>query len=234
MTIKEYLKEHDYTDFFDNATYVYPSPFDSTSFQRMLIQNVKIHYGGLKMRTDCVEDPEELKLSIYTIILDNEETIKAVDKIIAFLDLGADDPSRVVVREYGEKEKTDVYGATELTTEIGERTSTDNLGATKTTNQNTGTSYASTTGKNTTGSEENTDAIENSTTTDAATDTQSTIEHTDTHTDAETSDTELTYNNVSEDNAADIILKYYKVARLPIMRALEKIIVDAVAIPYYE
>lgn len=234
MTIKEYLKTHNYSDLFDTSKYNYPAPFDTAAFQVMITQNLKIHFGGLKMREDCAEDKDELQLSIYTIIMDNDETIKAVNKIMSFLSLTPDDPSRTIVREYGEKERTDVFGETELTTDYGERSTTDNLGATHGTSQNTGTSYASATGKNTTGTEDNTDAVENSTTTDAVTDTQSTIEHTDTHTDATYTDTESIYNNVSEDNAADIILKYYKVARLPIMRALERILVDAIALPYYE
>ena len=234
MTIKEYLKNHDYTDFFDNESYEYPEPIEDETLQNIIIKAVKIHYGGLKMRDDVVEDNEELKDSVYTMIWDNEDIVTSVSKIFEFLALTPDDPSKVIEKVYGQRLKTDQYGATQLTTQIGARSSTDTLGATHEAIQNTGTSYASTTGKNTTGTVTDTNAITNGSSSTAATDTQSTLQHSDTHTDTTWTDTESIFDNVSEDNAADIIPKWKALLKYPIMRAIEKIIVEAVAIPYFE
>lgn len=234
MTIKEFMKTATVADFFDNESYEYPAPMDDTTLQQIILTSVKIHFGGLKMRDDVLEDPEELLDSVYTILWDHQDILSAIDHIVEFLALTPEDPSKVIEKVYGQRLKTDAYGATQLTSNIGARSSTDTLGATHSATQNTGTSYDSVTGKNTTGSTTDTNLVTNGQSSQAAIDTQSTIAHSDTHTDTTWTDRESVFDNVSEDNAAPIINEWKKLLNAPIYRALEKVLVDAFAIPYYE
>lgn len=163
--------------------------------------------------------------------------------------------------EYGATSATDSFGATSTTMNIGARSTTDSLGATHSATQQTGTSYASTTGKNTTGSTTDTNAVQNGTSSTAATDSQSTQAHSDTHSttlhsDTHTStvhtdtltkgghtdtttrnareDTEERYSNLDLADASDFAAKWLQLANVPVFKAIERLLVDAICTPYYE
>ena len=163
--------------------------------------------------------------------------------------------------EYGATSATDQYGATTVTQNIGARSTTDSLGATHSATQQTGTSYASTTGKNTTGSTTDTNAVQNGTSSAAATDSQTTAQHSDTHTTLLHSDTHTTtvhtdtltkgshtdtttrnaredtmeeYTNVDEADASEYAKKWLALAKQPVFKAIEHILVSALCTSLYE
>lgn len=160
--------------------------------------------------------------------------IEAYNKILAAMIITADDPDYKEIRTYGEDESTMAFGQNTVTSNVGARSNTDIMGATDGTTTNTDTSYESTTGKQTTTAHTITAAINNQSNSSATIDSTVTAAHTNTNTRGEHVDTVERFHNVGEDDAPEYVKKWLAVKNTSIIVVLEKIIVDALTIPYYE
>lgn len=218
---------------FNFEAYEYPAPFDSLGIK--IAKKAARDFGALKIMpfTHRLElsDLQEL---IYDEILLNDYEIKAFNKMMDALELDDENAGFIERRTYGEAVNTDEYGAATNTNQIGARSSTDTLGATDGTTTNTDTSYESTTGKQTTTSRVQTNQIINGSSSTAATDSTTMGAHTDTKRKFEHEDLVERFENIGESEAPDYIAKWLKIKNAPVMVAIEKIIVDALCMPYYE
>lgn len=213
--------------------YQYPAPFDTLGIK--IAKKAARDFGALKiMPVNNQLELSDLQELIYDEILLNDYELKAFNKIMNALELDDENAGYVERRTYGEAINTDEYGAATNTNQIGARSSTDTLGATDGTTTNTDTSYESTTGKQTTTSRVQTNQITNGSSMAAATDTTTMGAHTDTKRKYEHKDLIERFDNISESEAPDYIAKWLKIKNAPVMVAIEKIIVDALCMPYYE
>lgn len=201
-------------DLFNN-TYQYPAPFDTDGV--MIAKKAVRDFGGLKINPGI----EKLPLATVQEFIAEELTLNrfelaALEKMNAALLVDDETPDKTEVRTYGQ--------AT-ITNNIGARSTSNNLGATNGTTTNTDTSYETVVGKTTTTSNTTTNAVSNSTSMAAATDSTTSGTHTDRieH-----------FNNVGEDDAPDYIAKWAKLVKSPVLISYEKMIVDALTVPYYE
>lgn len=217
---------------FDNEK-EYPAPFDELGVK--IAQKAMRDFGGLKIMP-YVEDISlaDLQELIYDELLLNKYQIDALNKIMASLEVDADTPDKIEVRTYGTVANTKEYGQATITNNIGARSSTDTLGSTDGTTSETGTSYESVVGKATTTSRTQTQQVTNGTASTAAVDSTVSAAHTDTERKLEHTDTIEHYNNVGEDDAPDYIAKWTALLQAPILVSYEKLIVDALTMPYYE
>jgi len=218
---------------FNFNLYQYPAPFDSLGIK--IAKKAARDFGALKMMPFTNElELSDLQELIYDEILLNDYEIKAFNKIMNALELDDENAGFVERRTYGEAVSDTEFGAATVTNNIGARSSTDTLGATDGTTTNTDTSYESTTGKQTTTSRVQTNQIQNGSTSTAAVDSTVAAAHTDTDTKYEHEDLIERFENIGESEAPDYIAKWLKIKNAPVMVAIEKIIVDALCMPYYE
>lgn len=211
----------------------YPAPFDELGVK--IAQKAIRDFGGLKIM-QYVEDLSLANLQelIHDELVLNSYQIDALNKIMASLEVDSETPDKIEVKTYGEAVNTDEYGQTQITSNIGARSSTDTLGATDGTTSETGTSYESVVGKATTTSRTQTQQVTNGTSSQAAIDSTTGAAHTDTKRKYEHSDTIEHFNNVGEDDAPDYVAKWLAMLKAPVLVTFEKMIVDALAMPYYE
>ncbi len=218
---------------FNFETYQYPAPFDTLGVK--IAKKAARDFGALKIMPFthrlALSDLQEL---IYDEILLNDYDLKAFNKIMSALELDEENAGYIERRTYGEAVNTDEYGAATNTNQIGARSTTDTLGATDGTTTNTDTSYESTTGKQTTTSRVQTNQIINGSSSTAATDSTTMGAHTDTKRKFEHNDLVERFENIGESEAPEYIAKWLKIKNAPVMVAIEKIIVDALCMPYYE
>lgn len=218
---------------FNFNLYQYPSPFDSLGIK--IAKKAARDFGALKiMPANNQLELNDLQELIYDEIMLHDYEIKAFNKIMDALELDDENAGFMERRTYGEVVNTDEYGAATNTNQIGARSSTDTLGATDGTTTNTDTSYESTTGKQTTTSRVQTNQIINGSSSTAATDSTTMGAHTDTKRKYEHEDLIERFENIGESEAPDYIAKWLKIKNAPVMVAIEKIIVDALCMPYYE
>lgn len=220
---------------FNFTAYEYPEPFNTEDGAKMIARKAVRDFGALKIMPNVIEmDLEELQELIHDELLLNQYEIDAFNKIMAAMAVDAESADYIERRTYGEAVNTDEYGAATNTNQIGARSSTDTLGATDGTTTNTDTSYESTTGKQTTTSRVQTNQIINGSSSTAATDSTTMGAHTDTKRKFEHEDLVERFDNIGESEAPDYIAKWLKIKNAPVMVAIEKIIVDALCMPYYE
>ena len=211
----------------------YPAPFDELGVK--IAQKAMRDFGGLKIMP-YVEDLSlaDLQELIHDELLLNSYQIDALNKIMASLEVDSDTPDKIEVRTYGEAVNTDEYGQTQITSNIGARSSTDTLGATNGTTTESDTSYETTTGRLTKSVNSTTNIVTNGTSSQAAIDSTTSAAHTDTKRKYEHADTIEHFNNVGEDDAPDYVAKWMAMQGAPVLATFEKMIVDALAMPYYE
>lgn len=216
-----------------NSVVDYPAPFNTMGVS--IAKKAVFDFGGLKVLPDVATySVSELQAHIALMLSLSEYEIKAYNKIMNALDLDDENAGFIERRTYGEDVKDIEYGASTITNNIGARSSTDTMGATDGTTTNTDTSYDTVTGKQTTTSRTTTNQITNGTSSTAAVDSTVSATHTDTDTRYEHEDLIERFENIGESEAPDYIAKWLKIKNAPVMVALEKIIVDALCIPYYE
>ena len=217
---------------FDN-TLTYPAPYDTMGV--MIASKAVRDFGGLKVMSYIESSTtSDLKQLIYEEITLNDYFISALNKMLGALSIDAEDPDKVERRTYGEDVNTEEYGQAVNTTQLGARSSTDTLGATDGTTTDTDTSYASSVGKQTTTSRTQTNQVTNGHSSTASIDTMTAGAHTDTKRHCQHIDTIEHFNNVGEDDAPDYIAKWLAVKNAPVLISFEKIIIDALTMPYYE
>ena len=216
-----------------NSALTYPEPFDNMA--ELITRKAVRDFGGLKIMP-YIKDMElsDLQELIWDELTLNTFQLAALNKIMDSLTVDAETPDKIEVRTYGTAANTKEYGQETVTNNIGARSSTDTLGATDGTTSETGTSYESVVGKATTTSRTQTQQVTNGTTSTAAVDSTVSAAHTDTERKLEHTDTIEHYNNVGEDDAPDYIAKWSALLHAPILVSYEKLIVDALTMPYYE
>lgn len=220
---------------FDFTIYEYPEPFNTEDGAKMIVRKAVRDFGALKVMPYVIDmDDEDLQELIHDELLINKYQLDAFNKIMAAMAVDAESADYIERRTYGEAVSDTAYGSATVTNNIGARTSTDTMGATDGTTTNTDTSYESTTGKQTTTSRVQTNQIQNSSNSTAAVDSTVANAHTDTDTKYEHEDLVERFDNVGEGEAPDYIAKWLKIKNAPVMVAIEKIIVDAICMPYYE
>lgn len=218
---------------FNFEVYHYPAPFDTLGIK--IAKKAARDFGALKIMPFANDlELSDLQELINDEILLNDYELKAFIKIMNALELDDENAGFVERRTYGEAVTDTEFGAATVTNNIGARSSTDTLGATDGTTTNTDTSYESTTGKQTTTSRVQTNQIQNGSTSMAAVDSTVSATHTDTDTKYEHEDLIERFENIGESEAPDYIAKWLKIKNAPVMVAIEKIIVDALCMPYYE
>lgn len=220
---------------FDFTTYEYPEPFNTEDGAKMIARKAVRDFGALKVMPYVIDmDDEELQELIHDELLLRQYEIDAFNKIMAAMAVDAESADYIERRTYGEAVSDTAYGSATVTNNIGARSSTDTMGATDGTTTNTDTSYESTTGKQTTTSRVQTNQIQNSSNSTAAVDSTVAAAHTDTDTKYEHEDLVERFDTVGEGEAPDYITKWLTIKNAPVMVAIEKIIVDALCMPYYE
>ena len=221
------------TSLFNYDLLQYPAPYDELGIY--IAKKAVRDFGGLKV-LPYIETMSigNLVDTIWEDLTLNSYEIDALNKIMSSLTINDDNAGFVERRTYGEAVNTDEYGAATNTNQIGARSSTDTLGATDGTTTNTDTSYESTTGKQTTTSRVQTNQIINGSSSTAATDTTTMGAHTDTKRKYEHEDLIERFENIGESEAPDYIAKWLKVKNAPVLVSFEKLIVDALCMPYYE
>lgn len=221
------------TSLFNYDLLQYPAPFDELGIY--IAKKAVRDFGGLKV-ISYIENMSigNLVDTVWEELTLNSYKIDALNKIMAALDVDTDTADYIERRTYGEAVNTDEYGATSIINNIGARSTTDTLGATDGTTTNTDTAYDTVTGKQTTTSRTQTNQVVNSTGSTAAEDRTSSAAHTDTKRKYEHEDIIERFNNVGKDDAPDYIAKWLDVKNAPVLVSFEKLIVDALCIPYYE
>lgn len=216
-----------------DASKEYPAPFDTLGVH--IAAKAVRDFGGLTMYHGIKElTLTELQGVIWEELCLSQYQIEAYNKILDAMAITADDPDYKEIRTYGKDESSLTHGQNTVTSNVGARSSADVMGATDGTTTNTDTSYETTTGKQTTTAHTITAAINNTSSSAAATDSTVTAEHTDVTTRSEHEDIIERFHNVGEDAAPDYIKKWLAIKNTSIIVVLEKIIVDALTIPYYE
>ena len=220
---------------FDFTAFQYPEPFDTDDAAEMLARKAVRDFGGLKVMPYVLGmSLEDLQQLVYDELILNNYQIDALNKIMAALAVDDESAGYIERRTYGEAVNTDEYGAATNTNQIGARSSTDTLGATDGTTTNTDTSYESTTGKQTTTSRVQTNQITNGSSSTAATDSTTFGAHTDTRRKYEHEDLIERFENIGESEAPDFVAKWLAIKNAPVLVSYEKLIVDALTMPYYE
>ena len=218
---------------YDDTEYTYPAPFDTNAL--LITRKAVRDFGGLKVMPYVIDmSLGELQELIYDELTLNKYQLEALNKIMAALDVDDESAGYIERRTYGEASDTTEYGATTLTSNIGARSSTDTLGATDGTTTNTDTSYESTTGKTTNTSRTQTNQIINGTSSTAAQDSTTSAAHTDTKRKYEHEDLIERFENIGESEAPEFVAKWLAIKDAPVLVAYEKLIVDALTMPYYE
>lgn len=216
-----------------NELLTYPAPFDTLGI--MIAKKAVRDFGGLKVlgyvEKMSLADVQEL---IYEDLTLNSYEIDALNKIMAALALDDESAGYIERRTYGEAVNTDEYGAATITSNIGARSTTSTIGATDGTTTNTDTSYASTTGKTTTTSRTQTNQATNGSSSTAAQDSTTSGAHTDTKRKYEHEDLIERFDNIGEGEAPDYAAKWLAIKNAPVLVSFEKLIVDALCMPYYE
>lgn len=216
-----------------NELLSYPAPFDTLGI--MIAKKAARDFGGLKVlgyvEAMSLADVQEL---IYEDLTLNSYEIDALNKIMAALELDDESAGYIERRTYGEAVNTDEYGAATITSNIGARSTTSTIGATDGTTTNTDTSYASTTGKTTTTSRTQTNQATNGSSSTAAQDSTTSGAHTDTKRKYEHEDLIERFDNIGEGDAPDYAAKWLAIKNAPVLVSFEKLIVDALCMPYYE
>lgn len=224
---------HGVASLFNYDLLQYPAPYDELGLY--IAKKAVRDFGGLKV-LPYIETMSIGNLidTIWEDLTLNSYEIDALNKIMASLTLDDESAGYIERRTYGESVNTDEYGAATITSNIGARSNTNTMGATDGTTTNTDTSYASTTGKTTTTSRTTTNQVINGSSSTAAQDSTTSGAHTDTKRKYEHEDLIERFDNIGEGEAPDYAAKWLAIKNAPVLVSFEKLIVDALTMPYYE